>query len=63
MMSGDTTVVRFGGGEVEVSKRGQKFPPAAAVAFVAEEQPGDRCPVCGTVRRLVAKIGGPIPSK
>jgi hypothetical protein len=56
---GDTTVVRLGG-ETIVSRRGQEFPHAEAAAFVAEEQPGDRCPRCGTVRRLVAKGGGPI---
>jgi hypothetical protein len=55
---GDTVVVRMGGGQVySVSRRGQQFPPAAAVAFVAEEEPDGRCPVCGTLRRHIGKVG------
>ena len=54
---GDTTVVRMGDGVYSVSKRGQKFPPAAALAFVREEEPDNGCPVCGTLRRTLFKVG------
>jgi hypothetical protein len=58
-----TTVAIINGKVDSVTKRGHKFPHATAVAFVAEEGPGRVCPVCGTHRRQVASVGGPVPSR
>ena len=58
-----TTVTIINGKVHSVSKRGHKFPHAAAVAFVVEEQPDNRCPVCGTRRVKRFQVGGPIPSR
>ncbi len=60
---GDTTIVMVNRQVYSVSKRGNKFPHAAAVAFVAEEEPGRVCPACGTLRREVANIGRAIRSR
>jgi hypothetical protein len=42
---------------MSVTKRGHKLPHTTAVAFVAEERPDNRCPVCGTVRRTRIRVG------
>jgi hypothetical protein len=55
---GGTLITRVNGKIHSVSKHGHRFPHAAAVAFAAEEEPEKRCPLCGTVRRALSRIGG-----
>jgi hypothetical protein len=48
---GGTLVVTINDQVHRVSKYGHPLPQPAAVAFVAQEQPDNRCPLCGTYRR------------
>ncbi len=52
-----TTVTITNGKVHSVTKRGHRFPHAAAVAFVAEEGPNRICPVCGTHRVDLVRSG------
>lgn len=58
---GDTVAAVAGGHVLSVTRRGEPIPNPQE--FIREEQPGNRCPVCGTVRRELFRVGGYKPSK
>jgi ribosomal protein L37AE/L43A len=53
-----TLIIRIGSGATSVTKDSRRWLEGAeAAAYDSQEQPSGRCPVCGTVRKSVVKIG------
>jgi hypothetical protein len=54
-----TMIIRIAGEASSVTKHGRKWLEGLkAKAYAAQEEPQGRCPLCGTVRRSMGKVGG-----